>query len=111
MVSVTGDGKHRPKRGFEEYEKESDISWEYLNSYVTHIQSKMVWNGISLTKVDLDRDLVLPKCMEKGSMARIINDVKIWKHRDTDDTIEVRPWLSDDDTHTISIPPDFDPNP
>lgn len=95
------------KRGFEEYEKECDICWEFMESYVTHIHSKMVWNGISLSNVDFDKDIVLPKCMKKGSMAKIIDDIKIWKHRDTDDTIEERPWLSDDDAHTITIPPNF----
>ena len=72
------------KNGFDDYKKENDILWEYMNHFNDQVHCKMVRNNISYGSYCLTTDLDLPDCMKKGTYQLILHDIKAWKERDND---------------------------
>ena len=63
------------KNGFEDYKKEGDVLWEYMNHLNDQVHVKMIQNNISYGNYCLTTDYDLPECMKKGTYALILEDI------------------------------------
>ena len=60
----------------QDYSDEDDVTAEFSEVYTSLIHSKMVWNNIGFEGVVLSDEIRLPRCVIRGSLRRLIKDVK-----------------------------------
>jgi hypothetical protein len=92
--------KQISRLGFEYYEKEKDILWDFSTHYVNLLEMKVCFNNISLGEYRLESHTIMPMCINQGSYKKLLDDLKLWKHRDH----EVMEFVNDDEIE-MGLPP------
>ena len=67
------------KMGFDEFDNYSKIKTFFRCTYSDMVKSKMLINKVSMKNVSEYRYMKLPRCIKKGSLRRLIEDVNLWK--------------------------------
>jgi hypothetical protein len=92
--------KQIARMGFEYYEKENDILWDFSTHYVNLLEMKVCFNNIALGEYRLESHTILPMCIKEGSYKKLLDDLMLWKHRDE----EVMEFVNDDEIER-GLPP------
>ena len=99
------------KLGFDEYEEDRDITHSYKSIYTDLIKAKMLMNDVTFKNVHEVHYMKLPRCIRKGNLRKLIDDVHEWKDRED----EAGCWSSLDATESelmarFQPPPDYEQN-
>ena len=71
------------KNGFEEFEEDRKIKMFFRCTYTDLVKSKMLMNNVSMVHVsEYSTYFPLPKCVNRGSLKSLIDDIKLWKHEE-----------------------------
>jgi hypothetical protein len=84
------------KHGFEEYENDKDIRRSFKSIYTDLIKSKMLMNNIQFKREHDVHYMNLPKCIKKGNLYKLIDEVSEWREREE----EGCPWSDLDETES-----------
>jgi hypothetical protein len=95
------------RMGFDYYQRERDLLWDYHSHYVCMLEMKLSFNNIRVGNFSFDRDAELPSCVKQGSYKTFLDDLQLWKHGDSDSEarkIESVEFVDDEDIER-GIPP------
>ena len=93
------------KNGFEEFEGDREIKLFFRCTYTDLIKSKMLMNNVSLIHISEYRYMRLPKCVKRGSLRKLIDDIKLWKHEEDEVRIQdgLEPQTPDEDKIFLAL--------
>jgi hypothetical protein len=74
--------------------------FDFSTHYVNLLEMKVCFNNIALGEYRLECHTILPTCIKQGSYHKLLEDVKLWKHRD-DNVVE---FLNDEEID-MGLPP------
>ena len=76
------------KNGFQDYEEESELKSCFKCIYTDLVKCKMLMNNVSLREINDFKYMSLPKCVKRGYLKKLIDDVALWEHQEEQDMYE-----------------------
>ena len=76
------------KNGFQDYEEESELKSCFKCIYTDLVKCKMLMNNVSLREINDFKYMSLPKCVERGYLKKLIDNMALWEHQEEQDMNE-----------------------
>ena len=70
------------KNGFEDYEDETELKSCFKCIYTDLVKCKMLMNNVSLHGINDYKYMALPKCVKRGYLKKLIDDLSLWEHQE-----------------------------